>query len=157
MPRKQRQPRGVKVQHCGPEDFDTAAYTIGKLKATNVPPAVGDHLREFLSNSRNILITATRERVPVGYLVAYLLERVDRGQSMACLYEVAVSETYRRRGVGRAMIETLKAICKKENVMKTWVIANRSNVAASRFYESTGAVADADGDNTVFVYLPPED
>lgn len=41
-------------------------------------------------------------------------------------------------------------------MMKTWVITNRSNYAAFKLYESTGAVAESKGDNVVFVY-PSED
>jgi GNAT superfamily N-acetyltransferase len=109
----------------------------------------------FFRGRRNILVVAAQDGVPIGFLLAYLLDRVDRDQRMVCLYEVDVSEHHRRRGIGRAMIETLKMICRQENAMKTWVITNRtnrSNLAAFRPYESTGATADARGDHVTLVY-----
>jgi ribosomal protein S18 acetylase RimI-like enzyme len=142
------------VRRLGVEDFRWAVEAIRTLKMPNVPLFGGQHLEKFLARSENVLIVAEQDGVPTGFLLAYLLDRVDRDQRMVCLYEIDVSEHHRRRGIGRAMIETLKSICKKENAMKAWVITNRSNLAAFRLYESTGAAADPSGDEVTFVYGP---
>ena len=77
---------------------------------------------------------------------------------MVCLYEVGVSASHRRRGVGRAMIDELKRICREAAVMKIWVIASRSNEAAMRLYAGTGG-REAGADDVVFVWsgTPPTD
>ena len=49
-------------------------------------------------------------------------------------------------------IETLELLCRQENVMKAWVITNRSNVGAVRLYESTGAAAGSAKDEMIFTY-----
>jgi len=143
----------VIVRRLGTRDFDLAFQAIRTIKR---PQSSFDdeHLRKFLARPENILIVAAEEGIPIGFLLAYLLDRVDRKQRMVCLYEVEVSEPCRRRGIGRAMIETLKTICRQENTMKTWVITNRSNLAAFKLYESTGATADARGDEVTLVYRP---
>ncbi len=74
---------------------------------------------------------------------------------MVCLYEIGVAEPHRRRGVGRALVEELKAHCRRERVTKTWVVTSRANTAAVRLYESTGARAGDASDDVVFVYEPP--
>jgi ribosomal protein S18 acetylase RimI-like enzyme len=145
--------RDVQVRRLGTGDFDLAFQAIHALKRPQ--PSFGDeHLRRFLARPENILIVAGQEGLPIGFLLAYLLDRVDRNQRMVCLYEVEVSEPCRRRGIGRAMIETLKTICRQENAMKTWVITNRSNLAAFGLYEGTGAAINASGDEVTFVYGP---
>ena len=145
----------MQVRRLGTGDFDLAFHAIRTLKMLRPLSAFDDEpLRKFLSRPENILIVAAQEGVPIGFLLAYLLDRIDRNQRMVCLYEVGVSEPCRRQGIGRAMIETLKTICRQENAMKTWVITNRSNLAAFRLYESTGATANASGDEVTFVYVP---
>jgi hypothetical protein len=50
------------------------------------------------------------------------------------------------------MIKLLKSFCRKQNVMKIWVHTNKSNLAAVGLYLSTGAIADASGDEITFKY-----
>lgn len=145
----------MQVRRLGIEDFELATEAIRTVKKPKPHSTFsGEYLKKFLARPENVLIVAEQEGVPTGFLLAYLLDRVDRDQRMVCLYEVGVSESYRQRGIGRAMIETLKLICKKENALKTWGITNRSNLAAFRLYESTGAAADPSGDEVTFVYGP---
>jgi aminoglycoside 3-N-acetyltransferase I len=82
------------------------------LKAPDgYPTPAPDYLVEFLSRPDNVLIVANDGGVPVGFLLAYPLDRADRDQQMMFLYEVGVAEPYRRRGIGTQMITELKAIC----------------------------------------------
>jgi ribosomal protein S18 acetylase RimI-like enzyme len=98
------------------------------------------------------LIVASDEDQPVGYLVAYLLDRIDRDQAMMFFYEISVADSHQRRGVGAAMIRLLKAYCREQGVMKMWVHTNKSNLAAVGLYQSTGGEADASGDEVTFLY-----
>ena len=144
----------MRVRRLEPRDADLAAAAIRTLKDP-VPDALGSEvLRRFLASPENVLIVAYDEGAPAGYLVAYVLDRVDRPQSMVCLYEVGVSASHRRRGVGRAMLEELQRICREAGVMKVWVIASRSNEAAMRLYAGTGG-REGGVDDVVFVWQPP--
>ena len=111
-----------------------------------------EYLSRFLTRSDNVLIVAIDGDQPVGYLVAYLLDRVDRDQQMMFFYEISVAETHHRRGVGAAMIRLLKACCREQGVMKMWVHTNKSNIAAMGLYQSTGGEADPSGDEITFLY-----
>jgi ribosomal protein S18 acetylase RimI-like enzyme len=134
-------------------DSELALRAIRKLKEAEPHSSLNiEYFQKFLSRAENILISTTDGDLPVGFLVAYLLDRVDRDQRMVCLYEIGVLESYRQRGVATGMIEALKAICNEENIMKTWVITDRSNHAAVRLYEKTGATANPDAQDVVYVY-----
>jgi aminoglycoside 3-N-acetyltransferase I len=98
------------------------------------------------------LIVAFDDGVPVGYLLAYLLDRVDRVQQMMFFYEIGVAASHRRRGVGTRLIGEVKSICREADVMKMWVPTGRSNVAATRLYASTGAVPLPSGDEVTYAY-----
>jgi len=145
----------MNVIRLGPEDSTLLAETLQRLKS---PPGMQSPsaacLERFLARPENILLVALRDGVPEGFLVAYLLDRADRDQRMVCLYEIGVAEGSRRQGIGRALIETLKDLCKEQDAMKAWVITNRANRAAVSLFESSGAAADTEGDSIVFVYGP---
>jgi ribosomal protein S18 acetylase RimI-like enzyme len=143
------------VRRLGTGELELAVEAIRTLREpTTQSTLIGEHLRKFLSRPENVLIVAEQEGMPTGFLLAYMLDRVDRNQKMVCLYEIGVSESHRRRGIARAMIESLKLLCKQENAMKAWVITNRSNMAAVKLYERTGATSHPNGDEVSFVYGP---
>ena len=113
-----------------------------------------DYLQRFLSRPENYLIVATEGDTAVGYLVAYLLDRVDRDQAMMFLYEISVAETHHRRGAGTGMIDLLKRFCRDQCVMKMWVHTNKSNKAAMALYATTAGKAETSGDEITFLYTP---
>jgi aminoglycoside 3-N-acetyltransferase I len=143
----------MSVRRLRGEDLELAVETIRKFKEPNDHSSFSDeYLKKVLSRPENILIVAEQNGIPTGLLLAYVLDRIDRDQKMVCIYEIGVSESFRRRGIGRALIEELKFLCKQENVMKAWVITNRANVGAVRLYESTGAAAGPARDEMIFIY-----
>lgn len=142
----------MSARRLGPADAALAAEAVRRIKETPVREGFGeDHLRHFLARAENILIVAEDEGAPAGFLLAYVLDRVDRDRRMVCLYEIGVVAACRRRGIGRAMLEELKAWCRRENVMKAWVITDRANAAAMALYARAGGRPDA-GDDVVFVW-----
>jgi ribosomal protein S18 acetylase RimI-like enzyme len=145
----------VRVRRLGVEDVAFASEALRSLKApAPAESSGGEHLRPFLARPENVLIVAEEDGAPVGFLVAYVLDRVDRQRTMVCLYEIDVAPARRRRGIGRAMVTELLTVCRRGNAMKVWVVASRSNAAALRLYASTGARAESP-DDVVFVYEPP--
>ena len=110
------------------------------------------HNSAFLSRVENVLIVAIENGLPVGYIVAYLLDRVDRDQRMMFFYEIGVAEAHRRRGVGKTLVGQLKSLCRTHDVMKMWVPTGRSNIAATRLYASTGATPLSLGDEVTYTY-----
>lgn len=110
------------VRRLGTQDSDLGARAIRLLKAPDgYPVPSAEYLAAFVSRSDNVLIVASEGGESVGYLVAYLLDRLDRNQQMMFLYEIQVAESHRRRGVGKRMITELKAVCRAQDVMKMWV------------------------------------
>jgi aminoglycoside 3-N-acetyltransferase I len=143
----------MEVRRLGADDTELAQEALRRLKAPDgypTPPSA--YLERFLSRPDNVLIVATMNGVPIGFLLAYLLDRVDRDQQMMFLYEIGVAESHRRRGIGTRMITQVKAICWAQNVMKMWVPTGRANVAATRLYASTGATPLPSGDEVTYAY-----
>ena len=143
----------VKIRRLGAGDYEFAINAIHLLKAPEgYPTPTKDQMLAFLSRSSNVLIVASDQGIPAGYIVAYVLDRIDAHRRMVFFYEIGVAEPYRRRSIGKRMIAELKAICRSEDVMKMWVPTNRSNIAATRLYASTGAMPLSATDEVTYTY-----
>jgi aminoglycoside 3-N-acetyltransferase I len=141
------------VRRLRPVDAGLGVETIRRLKAPEgYPVPTESYFEGFLARPENVFIVATDEAEPIGYVVAYLLDRIDRQQPMMFFYEIEVASAHRRRGVGRRMVHVLKTMCRQENAMKMWVPTARTNVAATRLYASTGAAPPANDDEVTYVY-----
>ena len=58
---------------------------------------------------------------------------------MVFIYEVAVVEQHRRRGIGRSLVEELRQMAKADGCRRMFVPTNRSNEGAMALYRATGA------------------
>lgn len=143
----------MRVRRLEAADADLGETVVRTFKGT-AAPEVSAGIRRFLSDPDNVLLVAEAGGQPAGFLVAYVLDRVDRDRPMVCLYEIEVAASRRRQGVGAALVAALKALCRGRAVMKIWVIASRSNTAAMRLYEAAGARPGAGPDDVVLVWSP---
>jgi GNAT superfamily N-acetyltransferase len=72
-----------------------------------------------------------------GFAYAYVLLRVD-GDTSVFLYELDVAEPFRRRGLGRALVEQARLLAEREGVLKMWVDTSYDNEPARRTYAAAG-------------------
>ena len=73
----------------------------------------------------------------VGGLVAYELRLVS-GAVGFYLYDIAVDTAFRRRGIGKALIQELRAIAEKRGASTIFVEAEEDDTEAVDFYRSLG-------------------
>ncbi len=105
----------------------------------------------FLSNRDNALFVAFWNDEMVGFLSAHRLQRFDRRKAEVLLYEIAVLEKFRKRGIGRALIQSVKSWAHEVGADEVWVLTNISNDAAMALYKSEGGDEDLPG-KTMFTY-----
>ncbi len=65
----------------------------------------------------------------------------DKGTEMF-LYELAVDEPARGRGIGRALVERLATLARAEDCYGMWVVTDDANEGARATYEGTGALPE---------------
>jgi len=151
-PRGGEAPETHAVRRLGPADAALAVEALRRVKGTAADAGFGEeYLERFLAKPENVLLLADEGGAPAGFLVAYVLDRVDRDRRMICLYEIGVLPGSRRRGLARALVEALLSFGRESGVMKTWVITERGNEAAMRLYARAGGRPDA-GEDVVFVW-----
>lgn len=99
-----------------------------------VHPWSRQSLEDSLNDRQSIFLVATENGSVIGYIgMSFVL---DEGY----IYNVAVDEKHRGRGVGSALIQTLVTHCKKENFAFLTLEVRESNVAARSLYSNFGFI-----------------
>jgi aminoglycoside 3-N-acetyltransferase I len=117
------------------------------------PPSLSA-TRHYLGDRRNLFLLAYDGRQPVGFLRGTELRQIHTGRRQMFLYEIAVATDYRRRGIGRLMIQRLLRYCRAKKFEEAFVFTSPSNRAAVGLYRSTGGKTETDGDRMYVYYMP---
>ena len=100
-------------------------------------PAVPEHTRRFLQDERHHLLIAREVDDIVGFVSGVEMTHPDKGTEMF-LYELAVDERWRRRGVGASLVGALRDLGREQGCYGMWVLTDDDNAAALATYESAG-------------------
>ena len=102
-------------------------------------PPSDDYLASLLANERVIALAAVEEDVVTGGLVAYELDKFEKARREIYIYDLAVCEAYRRRGIASALISALRDIAKRRSAYVIFVQADYGDDPAIALYEKFGA------------------
>jgi ribosomal protein S18 acetylase RimI-like enzyme len=97
--------------------------------------------QRFLHQQGHHLFLAYVEGHPAGFISGVETVHPDKGTEMF-LYELGVDEPYRRRGIGRALIERLAAVARDAGCYGMWVPVDEGNDPAVATYRSAGGVLE---------------
>jgi len=100
------------------------------------------YLGALLSKPHFIVIVALSDNKVVGGLAAYELEKFEQDRREIYIYDLAVSENHRRKGIARSLINELKGLAKLRKAYVIYVQADREDDPAIRLYESLGTRED---------------
>jgi ribosomal protein S18 acetylase RimI-like enzyme len=108
--------------------------------------------RNFVKNLDNIFLLAYKDNKMAGMVSAYRLQRMDDKKAELFFYEIGVKKEFRRKGIGRALIEELKKISKVMGGEEMFVLTNKSNIPAMNLYKTTGGKSSKKADDIMFSY-----
>jgi len=126
------------ITELGPGDDALLAVASHLFDGAALPDATA----AFLADERHHLLVAYDGPRPVGFVSGVEVTHPDKGTEMF-LYELAVDEPHRRRGIGRDLVEQLAAVARRSGCYGMWVVTDHENEAARATYEGTGAVPEA--------------
>jgi aminoglycoside 3-N-acetyltransferase I len=96
------------------------------------------YLEALLGKPHFIAVAALRGGEVVGGLAAYELEKFEQARSEIYIYDLAVRESDRRKGVATGLIRALGRIANARGAYVMYVQADRGDEPAIRLYESLG-------------------
>lgn len=88
------------------------------------------------------VLVAVAGTAVIGALVAYELRKFEQERSEVYIYDLAVAEAWRRRGVATAIITTLKEIAKARGAWVVYVQADYGDDPAVALYTKLGTRED---------------
>ena len=119
--------------------FGTAfgeADTYGRARPS------ADYQRRLLGDPCFVALASVAEGRVVGGLAAYELRKFEQERSEFYIYDLAVAETHRRRGLATALIGRLKEIAAERGAYVVFVQADYGDDAAIALYSKLGTRED---------------
>jgi len=148
----------VSVRRLGRGDEKLMLSAVDKIKSEGAVPKELSRLspERFLEAESNIFMAAIGDDgSPVGFLLSYRLPRIDTDRMMILIYELEVAHEHRGQGVGRKLLEGLKELLADDDILKMWVLTNRSNRAAVKLYQTCGGRFGGGEDMVMLEFYPP--
>jgi aminoglycoside 3-N-acetyltransferase I len=100
------------------------------------------YLTGLLAQPHFIAVAALAGDEVIGGLAAYELQKFESARTEIYIYDLAVREAHRRKGVATALIRTLQRIAKERGAYVIFVQADPGDDPAIRLYESLGTRED---------------
>jgi len=107
---------------------------------SNQPNAV--YLERLLGSDSFIAVAAMEDATVIGGSAAYELRKFERQRSEIYIYDLAVAETHRRRGVATALVNELKKIAATRGAYVMFVQADVGDDPAIALYTKLGIRED---------------
>jgi len=101
------------------------------------PPDEG-WCREWLAQPQNIALLARVDGEEAGGLVAYELAKFEQARREVYIYDLAVRERLRRRGIATALIGRVCEIARERGAWVVYVQADYGDDPAIALYEKLG-------------------
>ena len=100
------------------------------------------YLARLLGSDQFIALAAVQDDAVAGGLAAYVLQKFEQERSEIYIYDLAVAEAYRRRGIATALIEALKPIAAELGAHVIFVQADLGDDPAIALYSKLGVRED---------------
>jgi aminoglycoside 3-N-acetyltransferase I len=105
-----------------------------------------DYLEKFLNKPDVFVLAAVTQMhgmsVVVGGLVAYALQKIEQPRSEIYIYDLAVDEAYRRKGIATALIEALQPLARDCGAWVIYVQADYGDEPAIALYNKLGVMEE---------------
>ena len=108
---------------------------------TGEPPSAA-YIANLLSMDHIIALVSMQDNQVVGGLVAYELLKFERQRREIYIYDLAVDETHRRRGIATSLIEHLRKIAHDRSAWVIYVQADYGDEPAVTLYTKMGSRED---------------
>ncbi len=134
----------IEVCRLGANDVDLARQTL-KLMADVFEEPSGSlsdsYVASLLARAEFWVFAALQQGVPIGGVTAHALPMTRNEATELFIYDLAVHPPYQRQGVGRALVETLRAQAAAHGIAVAFVPADNEDLHALEFYRALGGTA----------------
>ena len=137
------------VRSLSPDDIasframlDLFGEVFGERKTYSAAQPGDGYIRSLLDGESFVAVVAVEDGTVIGGLAAYEFKKFEQERSEFYIYDLAVAETHRRRGVATALIEELKRIAARRGSYLIFVQADYGDDPAISLYTKLGSRED---------------
>lgn len=111
---------------------------FGEPVTYGAEPPSDSYLAGLLGKDHVAVVVAEAGGQVVGGLVAYELDKFERERREVYIYDLAVADAFRRRGIATALINGLREIARMRGASVIFVQADHGDDPAIALYEKLG-------------------
>jgi aminoglycoside 3-N-acetyltransferase I len=134
--KRRRYVRGVRLRNT-----DTGSLFLARDPFDQSPTE--EAILAQLVHNRNEVFRAVNDPQPVGFVRGTSLPPLRSNRLPTYICEIGVASSFRRRGVGKALVAAMLEYCRSPGYAEQYVLADSTNLAAANPYLSTGAITKA--------------
>ena len=114
------------------EPFDTSG--------DNVLTQVETHLRNKITSDDSLVLIATDNQRVVGYSISQITRRppFTRGKQLGVIYDMAVTASYRKKGIGKEILDQIKSWFKDRDIHRIELSVVTKNTIGDSFWREQG-------------------
>lgn len=117
----------------------TFGEAFGEIETYGAKRPSASYLRSLLAGDTFLAIVALIGEAVVGGIAAYELRKFEQERSEIYIYDLAVAEPHRRRGIATALIRELQGLAAARGAYVVFVQADLGDDPAIALYEKLGA------------------
>lgn len=106
-------------------------------------PPSDAYLLSRLADETFVCVAAFDDERVVGALAGFVLRKFEQERSEIYVYDLAVAETHRRRGIATALIEDVRRIARECGSWVVFIQADEGDEPPIRLYSKLGTREDA--------------
>lgn len=127
----------LNIRNVKTTDFESIHHFVNGLEATEFETkSLRDAFIQNINNPDFIYLIAEIDSQPIGYLSCHSQRLLHHGgQTIGEIQELYVKPEFRNIGVGKQLIDHLKALVKQKGIIQLEVTSNNKRVETHRFYE----------------------
>ena len=133
----------------GPDDLAPLHALLSLFGRAFADPATyesaqpdGGYLARLLGSPGFVALVALHDGCVAGGLTAYVPPKFEQARTEVFIYDLAVDERFRRRGVATGLIDRLRGVAADRGAWVVFVQADRDDAPAVALYSQLGVRAD---------------
>lgn len=126
----------ISIRMATADDFETVYRFVNLLEDDCFDRSVQQSLYlENMANPGIIYLLAFSQNEPVGFASCHIQNLMHHAGKIGEIQEMYVAEEVRSLGIGKMLLDQIKAIAKEKNVLQLEVTSSLKREAAHHFYE----------------------
>lgn len=114
------------------EPFDTSG--------DKVLTQVETHLKNTIKSDDSLVLVAVEDQKSVGYSISQITQRPPyfREKTLGVIYDIAITASHRRKGIGKEMLDHIKAWFKQHHIQRIEISVVTKNTIGNSFWREQG-------------------